>query len=106
MPVVAKRDVEPPPPRAVRVGFILKKSEQERGLSGFGRGFAPVKVPEQRLAGGPGFRVSLGAPDRPERRVIAFDAFVAWRHRFEDGKYLVARIALPIASGRAQRSGI
>src|SRR5260370_7950215 len=96
MPVVAKWDVKPPPPRAVRVGFILKKSEQERALSGFGRGFAPVKVPEQRLAGGPGFRVSLGAPDRPQRRVIAFDAFVAGQPRFAHGKTPQSRIALPL----------
>src|ERR1035438_7383944 len=67
-PSLAHRNIEQAHTLAFGTGLILEKTEEERAFSGSRGCFVPVQIPQQRLAGGAGSRILLGAPNRPERR--------------------------------------
>ena len=97
---LAERDVEEPHLFFAWSGLILEEAEQGGPLYRGGSGFMAVEVPEQRLAGGAGLGVFLGAPKGPERGIIALDAFAGGQERFEEGQDLEAGVAIEIALAR------
>jgi len=56
-PGLNHRDIQHPQPFAFQAGLILKKSEQERALSGLRRRVPTIEVPQKGLAGCAGLRV-------------------------------------------------
>src|SRR6266576_1976238 len=101
----AKRNVKQPqvPPRgSFRIGGILEQPEKERAISGRGGGLPPVKIPEQRLAGGAVGGIVLRPPQRPERRPVAFHALAAGQYWFDGGQDLKTAVAIEITAMREQ----
>src|ERR1039458_10592016 len=99
-------DIEQAHTGAFGTGLILEKAEQERAFSGSRGCFVPVQIPQQRLAGGVSSRVLLGAPNRPERRVVAFDGLAGGSERFEQGKDLQPAVPVEIAPVDVQRPAV
>src|ERR1041385_3552443 len=101
-----QRNIEQPQTFGFRIGLILEKAEKERALFGRGRFLAAVKIPEERLAGATGLRILFGAPDGPDRRPIALDAFAVGQHRLNGCEDLKAGVAVEILAVREERPEI
>src|SRR3989442_4216405 len=64
-PGLKHRNIKHPQPFAFQAGLILKKSEQERALSGLRRRVATIEVPQKGLAGCAGLRGFFRMPEGP-----------------------------------------
>src|SRR5262249_9099151 len=94
------RNVKKPQPFAFRTRMILKKAKQKRALFRLRTGVAPIQIPEQRFAGGPGFSVFFHTPDRPERGIVAFNVFAVRRQRFEWSQGLETAVSVVVLFNR------
>lgn len=79
------------------VSFGLIKTEEERNALGVRRSLVAIKVPKKRLARAVGVGIFFPSPNRPELRVIAFNAFALWQEGFENGPDMQTGVAVVVA---------
>ena len=82
-----------------RGGLRLEEAEEEGGIFCGWSGIVAVEIPKERLAGGAGFGVVLGAPDGPDRRIIALYLMRAGDEHFERRENLQAGAAVDCDRG-------
>src|SRR5438876_121466 len=85
---------------------MLHKPEEHGGLTRVRAGFATVEIPQKRLAARAGLPIFLVAPERPDRRVVALDAFVVRQNRLKGCEDLQPFVAVPVPSAREERPEI